>query len=220
MTPGGYRPPTGMQTAPCRPLSASQARGRQNRPPLSARLADPPPPSRNRLCVLFLPATAASKPRNTVVVKQGNVYPTLSEQQLDAMRQRRLTNYAPDTLLHKEPAAHQAKHIMMCRCVCVSEGRQQHLPVRHQQAQQPCVLTPPQPPPLSTSLVAHGAVFCMCAVVPAARRRLPSASPAACRQTGSAAGSICPADWLRSTSCGPRTTSRSPSWSANSTACR
>jgi hypothetical protein len=50
-------------------------------------------------------------------VRQGNVYPTLTQQQLDQMRQRRLTsNCTPSQLLHKEPAAHQAKHIMLCRC--------------------------------------------------------------------------------------------------------
>lgn len=46
---------------------------------------------------------------------RGNVYPTLTQQQLDQMRQRRLTsNCAPEQLLHREPAAHQSKHIMMC----------------------------------------------------------------------------------------------------------
>lgn len=49
------------------------------------------------------------------------MYPTLSPQQLDAMRQRRLTsNCAPSQLQYREPAAHQAKHIMMCRCVRVA----------------------------------------------------------------------------------------------------
>lgn len=70
-------------------------------------------PPRTRL--YFLRA-ASSKPHSTVHVRQGNVYPTLIQEQMDMMRQRRLTsNCAPDQLRHKEPAAHQAKHIMLCR---------------------------------------------------------------------------------------------------------
>lgn len=153
-----------MQADPCRPLSASQARAQAKYPHDKA---GEPSPSRTWPCVPFLPA-AASKPRNTVVVKQGNVYPTLSEQQLDAMRQRRLTNYAPDTLLHKEPAAHQAKHIMMCRCVRATGGSSRaplcsgqlpHLPARRQQAQQPCV-DPSTPSPLNKSRCT--VLSCMC----------------------------------------------------------
>lgn len=64
------------------------------------------------VCVLLVGAKSPS----TVCVKKGNVYPTLTQQQLDQMRLRRLTsNCNPAQLLTKEPAAHQAKHIMMCR---------------------------------------------------------------------------------------------------------
>lgn len=70
-------------------------------------------------CVLLVGAKSPS----TVCVRKGNVYPTLTQQQLDQMRLRRLTsNCNPAQLLTKEPAAHQAKHIMMCRCATAGLG--------------------------------------------------------------------------------------------------
>lgn len=46
---------------------------------------------------------------------QGNVYPTLSQDQIAAMTRRRLTfNCSTEQLISKHIAAHQAKHILLC----------------------------------------------------------------------------------------------------------
>jgi hypothetical protein len=50
-------------------------------------------------------------------VRPGNVYPSLTREQLDSMRLRRITsNCAPAQLAQQTAAAHdhQAKHIMLC----------------------------------------------------------------------------------------------------------
>lgn len=45
----------------------------------------------------------------------GNVYPALTEQQIDGMRRCRLTsNSSPEQLASQRNDAHQAKHIMLC----------------------------------------------------------------------------------------------------------
>lgn len=74
-----------------------------------------PPPSSTPLPALYCDSGKA--PLNRAQANRGgNIYPVLTQQQLDEMRMRRLTsNCAPQQLQQKQPAAHQAKHIMMCR---------------------------------------------------------------------------------------------------------